>query len=105
MAGDANGALHAFRQSISTETRFADAHEGAGEAHAALRDWDAAAREYGSAAKLAPQWGKLHLRWAGALWNSGRSGEARAKLAAASGMELSAADRRLLAHLQTIAGS
>jgi tetratricopeptide (TPR) repeat protein len=104
-AGDANGALRAFQQSISTETRFADAHEGAGEAYAALRDWSAAAREYGSAAKLAPQWGKLHIRWAAALWNSGQSDQARSKLVAASRMELSGADRRLLSHLQAVARS
>jgi tetratricopeptide (TPR) repeat protein len=102
-AGDARGALHAFQQSVATETRFADAHEGAGEAYAALHDWSAAAREYGRAAKLDPQWGKLHIRWAAALWNSGRSDEARAQLAAASQMELSAADRRLLSHLQQVA--
>jgi tetratricopeptide (TPR) repeat protein len=104
-AGDANGALRAFQQSISTETRFADAHEGAGEAYAALRDWSAAAREYGSAAKLAPQWGKLHIRWAAALWNSGQSDQARSKLVAASRMELSGADRGLLSHLQAVARS
>jgi tetratricopeptide (TPR) repeat protein len=104
-AGDSKGALRAFQQSISTETRFADAHEGAGEAFAALRDWSAAAREYASAAKLAPQWGKLHIRWAAALWNSGQRDEARSKLTAASPMELSAADRRLLSHLRAVAHS
>lgn len=102
-AGDGPGALRAFEQAISIETRFADAHEGAGEAYAAVHDWSAAAREYGRAAQLAPQWGKLQIRWAAALWNSGRSDEARAKLAAASGMELGAADRQLLSRLRGIA--
>jgi tetratricopeptide (TPR) repeat protein len=104
-SGDAVGAQRAFQQAISIETRFADGHEGAGEAYARRGDWPNAAREFGQAAQYAPRWGKLHIRWAAALWNSGRSSDARTKLAEASRMALSSEDRRLLDHLRAIAGS
>lgn len=102
-ARDIVGAQASFQQAIAIEPRFPNAHEGSGEAYAAIHDWKDAARAYGEAAQLAPQWGKLHIRWAAALWNSGRSDDARAKLSVASGMELSAADRQLLSRLQAIA--
>jgi tetratricopeptide (TPR) repeat protein len=102
-AEDVAGAERAFSQAVATGPRFANAHEGAGEAYAARHDWAAAAGEFGRAAQYAPTWGKLHIRWAAALWNSGRSDESRAKLKAASSMDLSGADRALLSGLEKIA--
>ena len=66
-------------------------------------DWPGAASAYADAARYAPQWGKLHLEWAAALWNSGRESEARTKLDAASAMALSEADHALLGRLRAIA--
>jgi predicted Zn-dependent protease len=103
-ARDLPGAQRAFRDAIATEPRFADGHAGLGDSDAALRDWSGAASAYADAARYASRWGKLHLKWAAALWNSGRHGEARTRLAAASAMDLGAADRILLKRLQAIAG-
>ena len=93
----------AFRNAIAIEPRFADAHAGLGDTEAAAGDWRSAASAYADAARYAPRWGKLHLKWAAALWNGGRQGEARAKLDAASTMALSGADRALLGRLQATA--
>lgn len=102
-ARDVAAAQRAFQTAIAIEPRFADAHEGAGEAYAAAHDWKDAAREFARGADYAPRWGKLHIRWGAALWNSGRGDEARAKLKAASSMDLSAADRALLSRLEKFA--
>ena len=72
---------------------------GLGDAEAATGDWQGAASAYADAARYAPRWGKLHLRWAAALWNSGSHGEALAKLDAASRMDLNQADRALLGRI------
>ena len=96
---DYAGAHRAFETAIAIEPRFADAHAGLGDTDAAAGDWRGAGRTaHADAARYAPRWGKLHLKWAAALWNGGRSGEARAKLDAASAMDLSQADRLLLTH-------
>jgi tetratricopeptide (TPR) repeat protein len=100
---DIPAAQRAFQKAIAIEPRFADAHAGLGNSDAAAGDWPGAASAYADAARYAPRWGKLHLKWAAALWNSGRQGEARTKLDVASRMELSQADRLLLSHLQAIA--
>ena len=51
---------------------------------------------YALAATHAPHWGKLHLKWAAALWRKGDRGPAVARLAEASRMDLNPADRALL---------
>lgn len=103
-AGDLDGAQHHFAQAIATEARFGDAHEGAGEIYARKGDWTSAAREFSDAARYAPEWGKLHIRWAAALWNCGRRDEARSRLREAESMPLGKSDQRLLDHLRAIAG-
>ena len=94
--GDDKAALAAFQRAARIEPRYADAHKGAGDALRHLKRPEEAAASYADAARHAPRWGKLHLAWADALWSSGRRDDARAKLEAASTMELSGEDRRRL---------
>ena len=68
-------------------------------------DWRGAERRYREAAERAPRWGALQLNWAQALWALGRRDEARDRLRAAAGLDLSAADRRRLARMEAAAAA
>jgi predicted Zn-dependent protease len=75
-----------------------------GDALMAAGDVRGAERRYALAAERAPRWGQLHLLWAHANWRLGKRGTAVDKLKAASTMDLSEADRRLLTTMARNAG-
>jgi Tfp pilus assembly protein PilF len=95
--GDATGALARFDAAHARSPRFPDAAEGRGEALLVEGDAASAATAFAEAGKLAPKWGKLHLKWGEALGKLGKPDEARAQFKAASGLDLTAAERAELA--------
>ena len=54
---------------------------------------DLALAKFAEAEKYAPNWGRLHLKWAEALTYAGKKAEAKAQFALATGLELSATDK------------
>ena len=97
--GDADRALAHARAGHQASPRAAEPMEVWAEALLAKDDARAAAARFAEAAKLAPRWGRLHLKWGEAMAKQGKADEARAKWRAASGMDLSPADRAALARL------
>jgi tetratricopeptide (TPR) repeat protein len=95
--GDVDGAIAKFAQAHEKGPHFADPLELWGEALMRKSRSDLALAKFEEANKYAPRWGRLHLKWGEALSYLGRKDEARAQFQAASGMDLSAADRRSLA--------
>jgi tetratricopeptide (TPR) repeat protein len=76
--------------------RWADALNLWGDALNAQNRVAEARSKYAEAAKLAPQWGRLRMNWANALWRLHRRPEAVAQMRAAAGTALSPSDRTLL---------
>ena len=62
---------------------------------------DLALAKFEAANRLAPNWGRLHLEWGGALLYLGRTDEARAQWARAAQLDLTPADRAKLSALQS----
>jgi tetratricopeptide (TPR) repeat protein len=97
--GDADGAIAKLTLAVQKGPRSADPLELWGEALMRKSDFAGAVLEFAAADKFAPRWGRNHLRWGEALMKLGRGDEARAEFQAARGMDLSAADQRILATL------
>lgn len=91
--GDAGGALARFAAAEKQSPHFPDAREGRGEALLALGDTKGAGEAFAAAAKLAPKWGRLHVKWGGALAKQGKADEARAQWRLAAGLYLTPAER------------
>ena len=53
--------------------------------------------KFAEAEKYAPNWGRLHLKWGEALVYAGKRDEAKAQLARAATLDLTAADKAALA--------
>jgi Flp pilus assembly protein TadD len=68
-----------------------------GEALMAKNRSDLALAKFTEAEKYAPNWGRLHLKWAEALGYAGRKNEARAQYQKASTLDLNVADQAELA--------
>jgi tetratricopeptide (TPR) repeat protein len=81
--------------------RFADPLEMWGEALMLKNRSDLALAKFEEANKYAPNWGRLHLEWAKALWYAGMKDEARKQFASAAGLDLSAADKAALLSFAT----
>jgi tetratricopeptide (TPR) repeat protein len=91
--GDAAGALPLLQDAKARGPRWADPLKLEGDALVRLgRDREAVPR-FSEAADRAPRWGALHLAWGDALDRLGRREQAVAKWRAATGMDLSSADR------------
>jgi len=94
--GDADGAIAKFEEAHKRGPHFADALEGLGEALMAKNEPGRALEKFAAANTYAPNWGRLHLEWGDALLAAGRTDDAKMQFDAASGLELSAADRAAL---------
>ena len=94
--GDYPGAIAKFKQANVVGPRFADPLEMWGEALMLENRSDLALAKFEEADKYAPNWGRLHLEWGKALFYAGHKDEAKAQLARAAALELSAPDRAAL---------
>lgn len=101
--GDAAGAIAAAGEAVNRASRWADPLKTIGDALRARRDVAGASEYYAEAARLAPRWGALQIDWGVALWALGKRDEARAKLGAARGMDLTSPDRARLDRLIRVA--
>lgn len=91
--GDAAGAEAAAREAARRSPKSATAQALWGEALLAQNRADDAAQRFAAGAAIAPQWGRLHLKYASALWQAGKRAAALTQLRAAGHMALSPADR------------
>jgi tetratricopeptide (TPR) repeat protein len=57
---------------------------------------DLALAKFEEADKYAPNWGRLHLKWGGALFYAGKKDEAKKQIAIAAALDLSAIDKASL---------
>jgi tetratricopeptide (TPR) repeat protein len=99
--GDAGGAVAKFADAQARGPHYADPLELWGEALIVQNRSDLAVAKFAAAAQFAPNWGRLHLKWAQALLWSGDAAGARRQLALAASLDLTDADRRILAGLRT----
>jgi tetratricopeptide (TPR) repeat protein len=90
---DLDGAIAKFESAHKKGLHFADPLEGWGEALIAQNRSDLALARFEEAAKYAPNWGRLHLKWGEALWWSGDRDGAQKQFAAASGLDLTPAEK------------
>jgi tetratricopeptide (TPR) repeat protein len=98
--GDAAGAIAEFADAHARGPDFADPLELWGEALIARNRSDLALAKFAEAARYAPNWGRLHLKWAEALlWSGDKDGAAKHAVLAAH-LDLTDADRRILAGLR-----
>ncbi|MGD0142311.1 MAG: hypothetical protein ABSC92_04065 [Rhizomicrobium sp.] len=95
--GDYDGAIDKFRQANQKGPHFADPLEMWGEALTAKNRSDLALAKFADADKYAPNWGRLHLKWGEALLWSGNKADAEKQFAIAAQLDLSAADKAVLA--------
>ena len=91
--GDIKGAIVKLALAHAKGPRFADPLELWGEALIEAEDFKAAALKFREADSYAPHWGRNHLKWGEALARLGKADEAQVQYRAASGMDLSLADR------------
>ena len=98
--GDARAAAARFADAHARGPHYADAQELWGETLMRAGDFGGAADKLEKAAADAPHWGRLHLRWGQALARLGHARQAETQYAAASGMDLSPADRAELGRLR-----
>ena len=99
--GQIAAAIAKFTTANKKGPNFADPLEGWGEALLKQGDAKSAALKFKAADKFAPKWGRNHLMWGQALTKQGKSAEARAQLAAAAGMDLTADEKAELARAMT----
>jgi tetratricopeptide (TPR) repeat protein len=97
--GKPDAAIEKFKLSNTKGPKFADALEGWGEALMAKNQSHLALAKFEEAAKYAPNWGRLHLKWGEALAYSGKKGEAQKQFAAATTLDLTAAEKAELADM------
>ena len=102
--GDLDGAIGKFESAHRKGPHFADPLEMWGEALIAKNRSDIALAKFEEAAKYAPNWGRLHLKWGEALLWSGDETGAQSQFAAAAHLDLTAAEKSQLAHMETIHG-
>jgi tetratricopeptide (TPR) repeat protein len=95
--GDFDGAIAKFKLANRIGPHFADPLEMWGEALIAKNRSDLALLKFAEANKYAPNWGRLHLKWGEALTWLGRGDEAKAQFRVASSLDVSDADRAVLA--------
>jgi tetratricopeptide (TPR) repeat protein len=95
--GDFEGAIAKFKIANQKGPHFADPLEMWGEALMLKNHSDLALAKFTEADKYAPKWGRLHLKWGEALVYAGKKHEARAQYGIASSLDLSAADKAVLA--------
>jgi tetratricopeptide (TPR) repeat protein len=98
-------ALQLADQAIRAGPKYADAYKLKGDALRKLNRLDDAVDAYRTAAQWAPRWGRLQIDWGFAEMRRGRWSDARKHLAPAATMDLSPADRQLLAKLRRIAAT
>ena len=96
--------LAAADRAVALGPRFADALKARGDALRKLGRLDEAVADYAKAEKAAPNWGRLQIDWGVAAARLGDRDEARAHFARAMTMDLSAADRRIVARLAAMVG-
>ena len=96
-----DGAVARLQEAYKRGPHFADTLELWGEALVRKGDLKGAVAKFADADRNAPRWGRNHLRWGEALARLGKADEARAQLQAASGMDLSPADRAELARVRS----
>ena len=101
--GDVDGAIAKLALAHRKSPHFADPLELWGEALMRKGDFAGAITKFAEADTDAPRWGRNQLRWGQALARLGSTDEARAHWRAASGMDLSAADRAELVTMQATA--
>ncbi|MDE2494615.1 MAG: hypothetical protein KGL97_12015, partial [Alphaproteobacteria bacterium] len=95
--GDLDGAIAKFAAAHDKGPHFADPLEMWGEALIAMNRSDLALAKFAEANKDAPNWGRLHLKWGEALYWSGDKEDAKKQFAIAAKLDLSAADKAVLA--------
>lgn len=97
LAMSARGELEAasahFQRAAVIAPRYADSLKHWGDVLARQGELGAAIDQYAAAAERAPRWGALHLDWGISLQRLGKHDDARKRLVAAAGMDLSQADR------------
>jgi len=94
--GAYDAAIAKFGLANDKGPHFADPLEMWGEALMLQNRSDLALAKFAEADKYAPNWGHLHLKWAEALFFVGKPAEAKAQIAIANSLVLSAADRAVL---------
>jgi len=95
--GDTDAAITKFTLAHAKGPHFADPLEMWGEALMLKNRSDLARAKFEEANKYAPNWGRLHLKWGKALLYVGRKDEARKQFAIATRLDLTAADKAVLA--------
>jgi tetratricopeptide (TPR) repeat protein len=102
--GDPAGAIAKFEAAHARGPHYADPLELWGEALIAQNRSDLALAKFEDAAGYTPNWGRLHLKWGEALLWSGDRGGAAKQFAAASALDLTAAERTELQHVSRAHG-
>jgi len=95
--GDYDAAIEKFHEANLKGPHFADPLEMWGEALMLKNRSDLALAKFEEADRYAPNWGRLHLKWGEALFYAGHKDDARLQYQAASGGNLSVADKTELA--------
>ena len=95
--GDSDGAIDKFTIANQKGPKFADPLEGWGEALMKKNRSDLAVAKFTAAEKYAPNWGRLHLKWGEALGYAGHKDDAQKQYQTASTLDLSVADKAVLA--------
>ena len=95
--GDLDGAIAKFEAAHGKGPHFAEPLEMWGEALIARNRSDLALAKFEEVAKYTPNWGRLHLKWGEALWWSGNRDAAKKQFTAASGLDLTPAEKVELA--------
>jgi tetratricopeptide (TPR) repeat protein len=95
--GDLESAIKKFATANERGPHFADPLEMWGEALLRQDKYSEAIDKFREASQFAPRWGRLHLKWAESLDRAGRHAAAADEYRNAAGMDLSVADRALLA--------
>ena len=94
--GEYDAAIAMFAMAHAKGPRFGEPLEQWGEALMEKNRSDLAIAKFDEANKFAPDWGRLDLEWGKALAYLGRTTDAQQQFAAASRLDLSAADRAAL---------
>jgi tetratricopeptide (TPR) repeat protein len=102
--GAYDGAIENFREANRKGPHFADPLEMWGDALMLKNRSDLALAKFEEANKYAPNWGRLHLKWGEALIYAGKTDDAKKQFAIASSLDLSSADKALLAKVSGLHG-
>ena len=101
--GDYNGAIAKFTLANQKGPHFADPLEMWGEALMLKNRSDLALVKFAEANRYTPNWGRLHLKWAAALFYTGDKAGAEKQFAIASHLYLTQSEKSELGRIKSLA--